>query len=176
MAERGAPLNGDPVAAVPVDPADLPDDVAEGGVGFDLPFPGVPVKASLNNPAQPIPTHIEDLYKAAAAEYNLPWTLLAGVGMEETNHDRLTATSTAGAQGAMQFMPATFAQVGVDGDGDGRNDINNTADSIYSAANYLVTSGATKGHKAFATPCSPTTTLTGTSTTSSPTPRNTAAA
>ena len=31
----------------------------------------------------------------------------------------------------MQFMPATFAAMGVDGDGDGRADIRNDADSVY---------------------------------------------
>jgi hypothetical protein len=84
-------------------------------------------------------------YQAAAARYSIPWTLLAGIGMEETGHGRTTATSSAGAQGLMQFMPATFAAVGVDGDGDGRVDIRNDADSITSAANYLVRSGVTNG-------------------------------
>ena len=65
--------------------------------------------------------------------------------MEETAHGRATATSTAGAQGLMQFMPATFAAYGVDGDGDGRASIRNDADSVFSAANYLTKSGVTKG-------------------------------
>ena len=65
--------------------------------------------------------------------------------MEETAHGRATATSTAGAQGLMQFMPATFAAYGVDGDGDGRASIRSDADSVFSAANYLTKSGVTKG-------------------------------
>jgi hypothetical protein len=42
-------------------------------------------------------------------------------------------------------MPRTFAASGVDGDGDGRRDIHNDADSISSAANYLVHSGVHSG-------------------------------
>jgi hypothetical protein len=45
----------------------------------------------------------------------------------------------------MQFMPATWASIGVDGNGDGHADITNTADSVMSAANYLTKSGASKG-------------------------------
>jgi membrane-bound lytic murein transglycosylase B len=65
--------------------------------------------------------------------------------MEETAHGRTTATSSAGARGLMQFMPATFAAYGVDGDGDGRAVITSDADSVFSAANYLTRSGVTKG-------------------------------
>ena len=45
----------------------------------------------------------------------------------------------------MQFMPATWATMGVDGDNDGRADIHNDADSIHSAANYLTKSGVSQG-------------------------------
>jgi membrane-bound lytic murein transglycosylase B len=65
--------------------------------------------------------------------------------MEETAHGRIADPSSAGARGIMQFMPTTWARMGVDGDGDDRADITNTADSIHSAANYLVRSGATQG-------------------------------
>jgi len=65
--------------------------------------------------------------------------------MEETGHGRNNRTRSAGAQGLMQFMPATWRSMGVDGDGDGRADIHNDADSIHSAANYLTKSGVTAG-------------------------------
>ena len=45
----------------------------------------------------------------------------------------------------MQFMPGTWASMGVDGDGDGRADIHNDADSIHSAAHYLTKSGVSAG-------------------------------
>lgn len=110
--------------------------------GQVLPPPGTPRQDSLHNPPLSIPAGIKALYVAAGKRFGIPWTLLAGIGMEETGHGRNTGTSSAGAQGDMQFMPATFAQYGVDGNGDGIKDIRNPADSIFTAANYLVKSGA----------------------------------
>lgn len=124
---------------------DLGDPSGEGGIGFAMPQPGSPRLASLRNPALPIPADIQGYYLAAAERYHVPWTLLAGIGMEETGHGRTTATSSAGAQGLMQFMPATWAAYGVDGDGDGRAEITDPADSAMSAANYLTASGVTAG-------------------------------
>ncbi|QOK22354.1 peptidoglycan DD-metalloendopeptidase family protein [Janibacter indicus] len=153
MAKQGAPLNGKETLRRPDDgetPADAEglgeeSDAGEGGLGFDLPKPTGQRQDSLHNPPTPIPPEIKKLYVQAGKKYGLPWTLLAGVGMSETNHGRNTAVSSAGAQGHMQFMPATFATMGTDGDGDGRADIHNTADSIFSAARYLVHEGATRG-------------------------------
>jgi hypothetical protein len=154
MRNHGAPLDG---RAVPTPKATttrtdstrtvagLRTDAGEGGIGFDLPKPGTPRQDSLHNPPLPIPRRIERLYRAAADRYQIPWTLLAGIGMEETGHGRNNWTSTAGAQGLMQFMPATFAAMGVDGDRDGHTDIHNDADSVYSAANYLTESGVKAG-------------------------------
>ena len=146
MLAHGAPLNGQAVAPSSP-PGTGPSDPGgqQGGIGFTLPPPGTPRLNSLSNPPQPIPAGIKTLYLAAADRYHLPWTLLAGIGMEETAHGRATATSSAGARGLMQFMPATWALYGVDGDGDGRADITNDADSAMSAANYLTASGVTAG-------------------------------
>ena len=47
------------------------------------------------------------------------------------------ATSPAGATGLSQFMPATWAGKGIDGDGDGSADITNPIDSIWSQGNYM---------------------------------------
>jgi hypothetical protein len=142
MLTHGAPLNGHATTDWTAPPR---QPVAEGGVGFPLPPPGTPRQASLRTPAAPIPPDIRRLYVAAADRYMIPWTLLAGIGMEETAHGRLAATSSAGARGLMQFMPDTWAAMGVDGDGDGRADITNDADSIMSAANYVTRSGVDKG-------------------------------
>ena len=135
----------DPCSAYP-DQVNLP--VAGGeedGVGFELPKWGSPRHQSLTSPAQTIPTAVRKLYLAAAAEYRVPWELLAGIGMAETRHGHNNHTSSAGAQGLMQFMPGTFAAYGVDGNHDGRRDIHNDADSVFSAAHYLVESGLTRG-------------------------------
>ncbi len=86
------------------------------------------------------------LYRAAATTCRgLSWVLLAAVGQVESGHGRNIGRSSTGAMGPMQFMPATFAAYGVDGDGDGRIDIISPADSVYSAAHYLCANGAGQG-------------------------------
>lgn len=47
------------------------------------------------------------------------------------------AQSGAGASGIAQFMPGTWASVGKDGDGDGKADIWNPHDAIWSQGNYM---------------------------------------
>lgn len=87
-------------------------------------------------------TDLRTLYQRAAATCpGLPWGVLAGIGQVETDHGRAVAVSSAGAQGPMQFLPSTFAVYGVDGNGDGKADINKQADAVYSAARYLCASG-----------------------------------
>ena len=46
-------------------------------------------------------------------------------------------TSRVGAQGISQFMPGTWASVGVDGDGDGRADVWNPVDAIFTQGHYM---------------------------------------
>lgn len=54
--------------------------------------------------------------------------------------------SWAGAFGQTQFMPSTFERLAVDFDGDGRRDlIDNTADALASAANFLASSRWQRG-------------------------------
>jgi soluble lytic murein transglycosylase-like protein len=89
-------------------------------------------------------------HQAARTCSGMSWTLLAAVGQVESGHGANTSSSYAGAQGPMQFMPATFASYGVDGDGDGVADIQNPADAIYTAARYLCANGAGRGEEATA--------------------------
>jgi cell wall-associated NlpC family hydrolase len=89
-------------------------------------------------------------YREAAEEENIDWAILAAVGKVETDHGRYggdCASSSAGAQGPMQFMPQTWAQVGIDGDGDGRANVCNYRDAIPSAASYLVDGGAPEDYR-----------------------------
>jgi membrane-bound lytic murein transglycosylase B len=85
-----------------------------------------------------IPPDYLVLYQGAAQTCpGLPWVVLAAIGQVETGHGSNTNTSSAGAQGPMQFLPATFAAYAVDGDGDGQANIDDPADAIYTAAAYL---------------------------------------
>lgn len=86
---------------------------------------------------------LQALYEGAAATCDgLDWTILAAVHYVETRHGRGPATSSKGAQGPMQFLPSTFDDYGVDGDGDGRAVIDDLEDAVYSAANLLCSNGA----------------------------------
>ena len=93
-----------------------------------------------------VPADLIPIYQDAAAKYHLGErgpSILAAINRIETNFGELaTATSSAGAVGWMQFMPATWAAYGVDGNGDGRKDPTNKYDAIFAAANYLKASGA----------------------------------
>ena len=125
--------------ATPAQAVCLPAATASG-----LPAAGRPRRVSLTNPPAAIPSAVEQLYRQAATRYGLAWELLAGIGMEETVHGANTKSDAHGV-GLMQFLPTTWAEFGVDGDGDGRADITDDADSITSAAHYLVALGARIG-------------------------------
>lgn len=90
-----------------------------------------------------IPRELIPLYQGAAATCSgLDWTVLAAIHKVETSFGTGPAVSSKGARGPTQFLPSTFAAYGVDGDGDGNNDINNVADAVFSAANLLCANGA----------------------------------
>ena len=89
-----------------------------------------------------IPPEMLGLYQAAVAACpGLPWQIVAAVGKVESDHGRNRAVSSAGARGPMQFMPATWAAYGVDGDRDGVADIESPADAVTSAVRYLCANG-----------------------------------
>jgi hypothetical protein len=68
---------------------------------------------------------------------DLDWAVLAGVLKVECDFGRHCGVSSTGALGPAQFEPGTWAQYGVDGDGDGVRDPWNPADAVASEANYL---------------------------------------
>jgi soluble lytic murein transglycosylase-like protein len=74
-------------------------------------------------------------YKEAEAEFGVPWFYLAAINLVETRMGRIRGDSYAGAQGPMQFMPATW-------DAYGAGDINDPRDAILGAGRYLRATGA----------------------------------
>jgi len=92
-----------------------------------------------------VPAELVAIFEQAAAHYQLgpggP-AILAALTMVESDFGRDLSTSSAGAVGWTQFLPATWKQYGVDANGDGSADPNNPTDAIYAAANYLHVSGA----------------------------------
>lgn len=103
----------------------------------------LPVSYTPTSAAAEIPPRYLRLYQQDAGICaGLGWPVLAGVGKVESDHGRSPSlTSTAGAQGPMQFEPATWAHYGIDADGDGQADPINPADAIASAAGYLCALG-----------------------------------
>jgi soluble lytic murein transglycosylase-like protein len=97
-----------------------------------------PIPKSLPDWKIVAPAPIEELlgyYKEAEAEFGVPWYYLASIHLVETRMGRIRGLSSAGAQGPMQSMPATWASYG-------SGDINNDHDSILGAARYLKANGA----------------------------------
>ena len=78
-------------------------------------------------------------YQAAADECPaLDWELLAAVGWVETRHGANGGTSSAGAQGPMQFMPATWAAYD-------HGSVWDIDDAAPAAAEYLCVNGLDQG-------------------------------
>jgi len=74
-------------------------------------------------------------YREADQRFGVPWPYLAAIHLIETSMSRIQGTSSAGALGPMQFMPATWAAYG-------QGDVNNPHDAILAAGRYLRAAGA----------------------------------
>ena len=99
-----------------------------------------------------IPPDYLILYLGAAQTCpGLPWGVLAGIGTVESDNGRSnlpgvhSGANYAGAEGPMQFEPATFAEFAVDADHNGRPSPYDPADAIYTAAAMLCANGAATG-------------------------------
>jgi hypothetical protein len=79
-------------------------------------------------------------YHQAEAESGVSWNYLAAINFVETRLGSIVGDSTAGAQGPMQFLPATFAPYGQGGD------IHSPHDSIMAAGRYLAANGFANDH------------------------------
>ena len=81
-------------------------------------------------------TELLSYYREAQNRFKIPWNVLAAVNFVETKFGKLRSASAAGAQGPMQFMPATWRRYGLGGD------VQDAHDAILGAANYLHASEA----------------------------------
>jgi len=103
---------------------------------------------------QDIPAGYLAWYSGAAQGCpGLPWSVLAGIGKVESNHGRSrlpgvragAGANSAGAEGPMQFLPATFAEFAVNADPGHRLTPYDPPDAIYTAARMLCADGARAG-------------------------------
>ena len=76
------------------------------------------------------------LYREAARRSGVAWYVLAAVNFVESDFNQLRNESIVGAQGPMQFMPATWATYGRGGD------VHDPRDAIQAAARFLRAAGA----------------------------------
>ncbi|MDQ3772609.1 MAG: lytic transglycosylase domain-containing protein [Actinomycetota bacterium] len=97
--------------------------------------PGFEFKTGRKKPAR----ELLDYYKRAERRFDVDWQVLAAVNYVETKFGKVKATSSAGAQGPMQFLPSTWEAYGMGGN------IRDDRDAIMGAANYLRASGAGEG-------------------------------
>ena len=95
----------------------------------------LPLSAFRTAPAQPA-DRLLGYYREAQRRFGVSWQVLAAVNFVETAFGKVRSPSTAGAQGPMQFLPATWSAYGLGGD------IYDPRDAILGAANYLRASGA----------------------------------
>lgn len=97
--------------------------------------PGIPTQTIKVGSAAPAPVLLS-YYGEAQRRFRVPWNVLAAVNFVESKFGKLRSASAAGAQGPMQFIPATWRRYGLGGN------VHDPHDSILGAANYLRTSGA----------------------------------
>jgi Transglycosylase SLT domain len=127
-----------------------PSESGSGSSSTTAPGPGsLPVTALsllsrlLAGGVQP-PSFLVPIYEAAGRRYDVPWQVLAAINAIETDYGQNVNTSSAGAIGWMQFMPATWREYGLAVDHRGRPNPYSPRDAIFSAARYLAANGAAR--------------------------------
>ena len=79
-------------------------------------------------------------YREGQRRFRVGWHVLAAVNFVESAFGKLRNDSVAGAQGPMQFLPATWRAYGLGGD------IHDPHDAVLGAANYLRANGAPRSY------------------------------
>ena len=130
-----------------------------GSTAANVVQPGVSTEA-----ANSIPSNYLKWFQRVGLQYNVPWTILAGIGKVESDDGRTTlpgvnsGSNSFGAAGPMQIgiqgasgnswggaathaASVAVAGVATDEDGDGIDSVYDPADAIAGAAKYLVSHG-----------------------------------
>ena len=90
-----------------------------------------PLQAAPRVGAAPPANRLRAWYHEAQRRYRGRWQLLAAINFVESAFGKVRNTSTAGAQGPMQFEPATWRAYGLGGN------VRDPHDAILGAANFL---------------------------------------
>jgi hypothetical protein len=82
------------------------------------------------------------LYREAGRRFVIDWAFLASIGAQECGHGACRGVNSSGCAGPMQIGVGgacgnIWDRYKVDGDGDGRIDVNDPADAIFTAARIL---------------------------------------
>ncbi|MGN6797900.1 MAG: lytic murein transglycosylase [Gaiellaceae bacterium] len=101
-----------------------------------------PLKARIRVRPAPPEAKLREWYVDAQRRFHVRWQLLAAVNFVESAFGKVQNASTAGAQGPMQFLPATWRAYGLGGN------IHDPHDAILGAANFLRANGATHDERA----------------------------
>jgi soluble lytic murein transglycosylase-like protein len=100
-----------------------------------------PLRAPIRVGRTAAPSRLLRWYREGERRFGVRWQLLAAVNLVESAFGKVRNTSTAGAQGPMQFLPATWRAYGLGGD------VHDPHDAILGAANYLAANGAARDER-----------------------------
>ena len=98
-----------------------------------------PLRVFKTGPAAPA-YRLRAFYAEAQRRFHVGWSVLAAVNYVESAFNKLRNSSSAGAQGPMQFIPATWRAYGMGGN------VHDPHDAILGAANYLHANGAPRNY------------------------------
>lgn len=136
LASQSAPLTVDTSTPLQVVTDPPMERSSEPGSTSGAPATGLPRSSSID------PSYV----RAAKTCPGLDPTVLAAIHTIETRKGKDHRVSSAGAVGPMQFLPSTWSHYGIDGNGDGRADIRNFSDALFSAAGLLCANGGGDVH------------------------------
>jgi soluble lytic murein transglycosylase-like protein len=101
-----------------------------------------PLRVRIRVGAAPPAPKLLAWYRESERRFGVRWQVLAAVNFVESLFGKIRNTSVAGAQGPMQFLPATWRRYGLGGD------VRDPHDAIIGAANLLRANGAAHDERA----------------------------